>query len=110
MTEKEERHIYIEQMITPISRRTGLSKAVVKRVVTAFCKEVGQALSEGQEVTLRDLGRFRTATVKSYWKKDLRGNRRVQKKYRRIYFSASKNVTKKLNKILHADTKNKLEQ
>jgi len=103
VTEKRPEHIYIEQMIAPVAEATGLSKRVVKSVITAFCREAARELSEGRELTLRGFGRFKIATIKSYWNTDLNGNRRAQKKFRRIYFSPSANLMKKLNSHLHRD-------
>ena len=101
MTELDtNRHVNIEAMVGPVAVAVGVPKTVARRVIKAFCKQLNQELAAGHGVTLREVGRFRIATVNSYWKRGLGQEKKVQKKYSRIYFTASDTIMRQLNKHL----------
>lgn len=97
---EQDRHLYKEDLVSPVAELSGLSKRQARRAITATCQALAEALGEGHDVTLQDLGRFRVATVKSYWKKNLQGRRVAQKQFFKVYFSASEKVMAKLNSHL----------
>jgi nucleoid DNA-binding protein len=105
VTNETAKHIYIEDLVPLVSAKTGLSQRQTRKTLSAFCSVVGEQLGEGNDITLRGLGRFRRAKVRSYWRTNLRGEREAQKAFNRIYFSPSENVQKKLNKHLHQGAK-----
>ena len=94
---REAKQLYIEDFLPTISKATGLSKTQSRKVLSLFCREVGNQLSNGSTVTLRHFGRFKSSTINSYWARDFYGNKRVQKKFLRIYFSPARAVSKRLN-------------
>jgi nucleoid DNA-binding protein len=99
------RHLYIEDLVPLVSAKTGVSQRQTRRTISAFCLTLGEQLGEGNDITLRGFGRFRVAKVKSYWKNNLKGQRVAQKAYSKVYFSASENVQKKLNRHLREGVK-----
>lgn len=94
------RHLYIDDLVPLVSAKTGVSQRQTRRTVSAFCSVVGHELGEGSDVTLRNFGRFRIASIKSYWRTNLDGHRMAQKAFHRIYFSPAESVQKKLNRHL----------
>lgn len=107
MTSKDqERHLFKEDLIPRVAELSGFSRRQARRGVNATCQALAEVLGEGHGVTLQELGRFRVATVKSYWKKNLQGQRVSQRLYYRIYFSPSAKVMAGLNKHLREGRKN----
>jgi len=90
-------HVYIDEMVTPVSQSAEVPKVVARRVIMAFCRQLNEELSQGRDVTLREVGRFKVVTIPSYWKYGLGQERRVQKKYKRVYFTTSQKITERLN-------------
>lgn len=100
MTEIDNEHVYIDQMVGPVAASAGVPKTVARKVIRSFCQQLNQELAQGHDVTIRDIGRFKVSSIKSYWKPNLSGERVAQKKYQRIYFTASDTIMRKLNKHL----------
>jgi nucleoid DNA-binding protein len=100
-----ERHLNVEEFVSLVASQTGLSKRETRQIISAFCKPIGEELGEGHDITLRNVGRFRVAGTKSYWRTDLKGHRMAQKAFSRIYFSPSESVQKNLNKHLREGAK-----
>ena len=99
------KHLHIEDLVPLVSASTGISQRQTRRTLSAFCSVVGEQLTGGNDVTLRGLGRFRMAKVKSFYRTDLQGKRVAQKAFLKIYFSASEIVQNELNKHLHEGVK-----
>jgi len=95
------RHLYIDDIVPLVSATTGISQRQTRKTISAFCSTAGEQLGEGYSLTLRGLGRLNVVWCRSYWRTDLNGKKIPQKAFSRIYFSASQNVQKKLNKHLH---------
>jgi DNA-binding protein HU-beta len=111
MTSNESaQHLYKEDLVSRIAELSGLSKRQSRRAVNATCLAVAEALSQGNDITLQDLGRFRVARVKSHWKTNLQGKKVAQKMFFRVYFSPSEKVMNRLNKHLHNGGKNAKKQ
>lgn len=100
------RHLYIDDIVPVVSTATGISQRQTRKTIASFCNILGDQLGEGNEISLHHVGRLHPAHVRSYWRKDLNGKRVAQKAYRRIYFTASDTVMRKLNKHLEAGGKN----
>ena len=100
MTDANNKHIFTEQLIRPVAASAGVSQVTARRITSAFLKQLNKELSQGHDVSLKDVGRWRVATVNSYWKKGLGQTRKSQKKFRRIYYTASESIMKELNQDL----------
>ena len=105
MNDEAGRHLYIEDIVPLVSAATGISQRQTRRTLNAFCNVLGDQLGQGNNVTLRGVGRFRVVTIKSYWRTDLQGRRIAQRGFRKIYFTASNAVQQTLNKHLKAGGK-----
>jgi nucleoid DNA-binding protein len=109
MADKE--HLYTKDFITPVALATGLSKDATRKVIVAFCHEVGDSLAKGSStITLTELGRFKASTIPSYWTTDFNGKRRAQLKFKRIYYSPSQTIMRRLNNNLHKSKKEESER
>ena len=104
------KHLYIEDLVPLVSAATGISQRQTRRTISAFCAVAGEQLGEGHTLTLRGLGRLHPSRIRSYWRIDLDGKKIPQKAYSKVYFSASKNVQKQLNKHLREGGKRAKEQ
>jgi len=101
MTELDtEQHVNVDQMVKPVAANAGVSQAVARKVVRAFCRQLNEELAAGRDVALPGVGRFNVKAIKSFWRTNLAGERVAQKRYRRIYFKASDKVMSQLNKHL----------
>ena len=99
------KHLCIEDLVPLVSAKTGFSQRQARRTISAFCSIVGEQLGEGNDITLRGLGRFRISFIKSFWRTDLTGRRMAQKAFSRIYYSPSGTVQSNLNKHLREGAK-----
>ena len=100
MTDANNKHIFTEQLIRPVAASAGVPQVTARRVIKAFLQQINNELSLGHDLTLERVGRLRVSTVNSYWKYGLGQEKKVQKKYRRIYYKASQSIMKQLNQNL----------
>lgn len=103
----QKKDYYTISDITPlVAQNADVAHYKVEPIGAAFLRVLQILLMDGKTVVLHGVGTFTVNPVKSYWGKDVKGEKMAVKGHKRISFKAAKTVKYGLNPKPPAKKKN----